>query len=71
MFIKLNDLIKFILMVFEFWGFIIVLFNLFFLVIHIKNKNLNRIIKSLFFLCLGLIAFNLKYFLPVVVVLGV
>jgi len=66
MIIKLNDLTGFILMIFEFWGFLIVLFNLFFLVIHIKNKNLNRIIKSLFFMCLGLIAFNLKYFLPVV-----
>jgi len=43
MLIKLNDLIGFILMVFELWGFLIVLFNLFFLV-----------------------AFNLKYFLPVV-----
>jgi len=66
MLIKLNDLIGFILMVFELWGFLIVLFNLFFLVMHIKNKNLNGIIKSLFFLFLGLVAFNLKYFLPVV-----
>lgn len=58
--------VKLILTAFEFWGFVVILFNLFFLVVCIKNKKVNGITKSLFYIVIGVVAYHLKYLAPFV-----
>jgi len=57
----IKNIIGFIFIVFELWGLFIIIFNLVFLIIHIKNKKIKLIIKKLFFLFFGFILFNLRH----------